>query len=420
MFLMTDEHYRPRVVDTQIHRLLGSVGAVVIEGAKACGKTTTALQAAASNVRLDHDSRLRAVGQDEPFSLLPGVVPRLIDEWQLVPDVWNAVRAEVDKRRTPGQFILTGSATPADDATRHSGAMRFIRLTMRPMSLYENGVSDGTTSLKALWDTNIVPTRLDPRCSLADIAEQTSRGGWPINLGLNTEAARELNRSYLRTIASLDIVTVDGVRRDPRKVEALLNALGRNSGTYVSNRVLQTDSASFGQKIDPVTIATYLDALVRLWVLAEQPAWGGHLRSSAPARKAAKRHLVDPSLAAATMGAGPDDLLTDREAFGQIFETLVFRDLSVYAQAADLDVRSFQDSRNREIDIVLVQGMQWAGIEVKLGSSPTVVEAAATNLRAIAASMTSQPRFLAVVTATGPSHTRPDGIHVIPIDAIGP
>ncbi|MDR1825342.1 MAG: DUF4143 domain-containing protein [Bifidobacteriaceae bacterium] len=416
---MAKSHYMERVVDAQLRRALGGAGAVVLEGAKACGKTTTAMQVAASSVRLDRDTALRQAGLAEPNVLLSGPTPRLIDEWQLVKDVWNAVRAEVDDRSQPGQFILTGSATPADDATRHSGAMRFLRIPMRPMSLTESGESDHATSLAGLWSGQPQAPSAD-NGDLGLIAQAACRGGWPGTLGIDPETAQDLNQSYLRTVAAADIVMVDGIRRDPLKVLALLQALGRNTATYVSNRRLQTDSAAFGQPIDANTIPVYLDALARLWVLAPQPAWGGHLRSAAQARQAAKRHLADPSLAAAAMGAGPADLLADREAFGQVFETLAFRDLSVYAQASGMEVRAFQDTKGNEIDAVLVKGTQWAGLEVKLSPSPDALDGAAGKLLAIAGRMTSQPKFLGIITAMGPSYTRPDGVHVVPITHLGP
>ena len=346
-------------------------------------------------------------------------MPRLIDEWQLVPEVWNAVRAAVDDRAEPGQFILTGSATPADDLTRHSGAMRFLRISMRPMSLLESGHSTGVASLAAMWRGEAPPANSNAG-DLEPIAEAACVGGWPGLINLDLDLAQELNRAYLRDMAAGEVVTVSGVRRDPRKVAALLGALGRNTATYVSNRTLQRDSAEFGQPIDPTTIASYLDALERLWVLTPQYAWGGHLRSKAPARRAPKRHMADPSLAAAAMGATPPELLRDRAAFGQIFETMVFRDLAVYAQANGFEVRAFQDSKGNEIDAVLTQGTQWAGIEVKLSAVPPVVDAAAASLRAIASRMTGQPKFLAVVVADGPTHTRPDGVHVIAVTDLGP
>jgi predicted AAA+ superfamily ATPase len=286
------------------------------------------------------------------------------------------------------------------------------------MSLFESGLSSGTASIGSLWSGEQPPGTLEAP-GLDAVAEAACRGGWPALAGIPLDLCLDLNRSYLRTIASADIVTVDGIRRDPRKVEALLRALGRNTGTYVSNRVLQTDSTAFGERIDPTTIASYLDALIRLWVLAEQPAWGGHLRSSAPARKASKRHLVDPSLAVAAMDADPDSLMGDREAFGQVFETLVFRDLSVYAQASGLELRSFHDAKNREIDAVLVKGARWAGIEIKLSASEANIDATAANLLAITKTTRTTPTFLAIITSTGPSYTRPDGVHVIPVTHLG-
>jgi len=416
--MQPDSRYRSRVVDRELARLLRGAGAVVIEGAKACGKTTTALQIAASAVRLDRDRNARLAGLADPTSLLTGDTPHLIDEWQLVPDVWNAVRAEVDDRGKPGQFVLTGSATPADDATRHSGAMRFVRVTIRPMSLFETGLGSGQVSLARLWGENEAGS--SDEFSLPSIADAVCRGGWPSHLGLDTQTCQDLNTAYLRTVASADIVTVDGIRRDPRKVAALISAIGRNTATYVTNRRLQTDSVAFGAPIDPATIATYLDALIRLWVVAEQPAWGGHLRSAAPARRAPKRHLVDPSLAAAAMDAEPDDLLRDHEAFGQLFESLAFRDLATYAQANRLDICAFQDAHGKEIDQVVVKGDQWAGIEVKLAQIPTVLDAAAAGLLAIAGRMSTKPRFLAIVTADGRAHTRPDGVHVVPLASLRP
>ncbi|MDR2975368.1 MAG: DUF4143 domain-containing protein [Propionibacteriaceae bacterium] len=413
-----DAGYRPRIVDAQLARMLQAAGVVVVEGAKACGKTTTALKLASSSVRLDRDRAMRVAGLADPTVLLPGEIPRLIDEWQLVPQVWNAARSEVDDRRAPGQFIFTGSATPADDATRHSGAMRFIRIPMRPMSLAESGLGTSQVSLDHLWrgEAHVVSDRF----STVDVADAICRGGWPSHENLDTQTCQDLNESYIRTVSSTDIVTVDGIRRDPRKVSALISALGRNSATYVTNRRLQTDSAQYGALIDPATIASYLDALIRLWIVAEQPAWGGHLRSSAAARKAPKRHLVDPSLAAAAMGADPHDLMRDHEAFGQLFESLVFRDMVTYSQASGLDVQAFQDGSGKEIDQVLVKGDRWAGVEVKLSQIPQVLDDAASGLINIARRMTSDPRFLAIVTADGTAYTRPDGVHVIPLAALCP
>jgi len=398
--------------------LLQGPAAIVVEGCRACGKTTTALEFASSAVRLERDIQARALGGSNPDGLLDGPVPRLIDEWQLVPDVWNAVRARVDDDAMLGAYILTGSASPLDSQTRHTGAGRFVRISMRPMSLLESGESSGNVRLTNLWDTNRLDSSLD-RVGLDQVAHWCVRGGWPALLGTDIDYAMEVNRAYLQAVASSDIVTVDGVRRDPGKVIALIHALGRNTATYVSNRVLQTDSEHFGSTIEARTIASYLDALQRVWVLSPQPAWGGHLRSTAPARKAPKRHLIDPSLAVAAMGASAKDLLGDHEAFGQVFESLVFRDLSSYAEAGSMSVMAFQDSGNKEIDAVVVKGTQWAGIEVKLAAIPKTLDSAAANLLSITRRMTTQPRFLAIITADGATYTRPDGVHVMSIAHLG-
>ncbi|MDR0945684.1 MAG: DUF4143 domain-containing protein [Bifidobacteriaceae bacterium] len=415
--------YRTRVVDAQVTAALRRAGALVIEGPKACGKTWTALHHTASNARLDTSTQLRRAGLADPFVLLAGPTPRLIDEWQLVPDVWNAVRAEVDNRQADGQFILTGSSRPHEDQTRHSGAMRLTHLTMRPMTSLETGDSDGSVSLAATWRSEPVRAAtpdVSPTAQTKAIAQAVCRGGWPPNLKRTTEDAMAANADYLRAIAGTDVQMLDGVKHDPRKMEALLFALARGSASYVTAKTLQADIVRFGQTAQPKTLQNYLDALARLWIYMEQPAWGGHLRSAAPARKAPKRHLVDPSLAAAALGADPDSLMTDREAFGQLFESLVFRDLTVYGQPEGLDVRAFQDAVGNEMDAVLVHGTQWAGIEVRLSPIPDVLDQAAAQLLRIAGRFTVDPRFLAIITGGGASYTRPDGVHVISALSLAP
>lgn len=313
-------------MDAQLSRGLRSAGAVLLEGPKACGKTSTARRQAASVVRLDASPQVRAAGEADPNLLLSGDTPRLVDEWQLVPGVWNAVRYQVDERQADGQFILTGSATPADDATRHTGAGRFARIRMAPMTLHETGHGTGAVSLARLFDGE-APSTFTSQADPTDIAELLSRGGWPGN---------------------------------------------------------------------------------------------PHMRSSVQVRKAPKRHLADPSLAVAALGAGPKALLGDLEAFGQHFESLVFRDLSVYAQAAGAAVHAYQESTGAEIDAVVVRDDEWIGIEVKLSARPQVIDPAAAGLLRIASRMRTPPAALAVVTATGPSYRRPDGVHVISILDLGP
>jgi predicted AAA+ superfamily ATPase len=396
---------------------LRRAGAVVIEGPKACGKTTTGLRQAGSDVRLDLRRDLRLAARLDPSSVLQGPVPRLIDEWQLAPDIWNAVRAEVDARNADGQFILTGSASPQDDATRHSGALRFAYVAMSPMTLAESKLSDSSVSLSDLWEGGKAhggPVLSDPEV----IPQALCRGGWPSNQRRPLADALAANQDYLRTISSADIVTLDGVKHDPLKVSALLYAYSRNTASYVSARTLERDTAAYGEGSSARTISVYSDSLARLWTIVPQRAWGGHLRSSVPVRKASKWHLCDPSLAAAALGATPESLRQDLAAYGQLFETLVFRDLSVYGQAGGFAIRAFSEGSD-EIDAVVVKGIDWAGVEVKLSADPAVLDPAAAKLIRIAARMAQPPRFLALITSSGPSYTRTDGVHVASVRHLG-
>lgn len=409
--------YLPRLVDDILDDALRSSGAVLLEGPKASGKTWTAAQRSRSQVHLDEDPPLRAAARLDARILLPGPVPRLIDEWQLAPDVWNVVRAEVDRRQEDGQFILTGSATPADDATRHTGAMRIARVRMSPMSLIESGDSGGGVSLERLL-AGEQPSSAGTEMGLQDVANVLCRGGWPPNLRRTTPEAQSANRDYLRTMAGADLP--DEPRRDPVKLAALLRALARSTGTYVSASTLIKDVTATGETLNPRTLASYLDVLTRLWVYVEQRAWGGHLRSSAPARKSPKRHLVDPSLAAAALGASPRALIDDPETFGQLFESLAFRDLSIYAQTLGWDPYAYEGAGS-EIDVVLVRDGAWAGFEVKLtGGNPQILDAAAAGLIRAADAMTRPPAALTVVTATGPSYRREDGVNVVALTDLCP
>jgi len=412
--------YRPRVVDEALRGRLRATGAVLLEGPKACGKTSTARQQAASEVRLDADLAMRRAGLAEPSILLQGPTPRLIDEWQRVPAVWDAVRAAVDDRQRDGQFILTGSATPSEELTRHSGAMRVSRLRMRPMSLFESGDSTGTVSLAALLAGKELCAPPSPH-DLAAIARLLCRGGWPASLHRRIDDAQQSARDYLDTIAGTDITQVDGIRRDPRKVLALLFSLARHTATYTDLKVLAADATGQGAPVTSKTISTYLDPLLRLWVVDEQLAWGGHLRSAAQARSKPKRHLVDPSLAAAALGADPSSLLADREMFGFQFESLVYRDLCVYADAFGGHVRAYRDDRDVEVDAVVVgPNNQWMALEVKLSGTDAGLDLAAKALRRFGASMRTPPAALGIVVATGPTYRRPDGVIVISLGTLGP
>lgn len=416
-----DKSYRPRIADEILRKRLQSSGAVLIEGPKACGKTRTARRVAASEVRLDVDERARAAVALDPGLILAGEAPRLIDEWQVEPRTWNHVRRAVDDRQEPGQFILAGSAVPPDDITRHSGAGRFSRLRMRPMSLFESGLSDGSISLNDLMDGG--RARSSNSYELAELVQAIVRGGWPAFQEMPIEAAMESVTAYLEEVSRTDINRVDGVRRDPERVRRLLRSLARNVATSVALTTLAADSADSGTPLNEHTVSSYLSALERLFVIEDQLPWEPHLRSRSILRKSPKRHFVDPSLAAAALGADPAALLRDLNLLGFLFESMVVRDLRVYSQQDRGDVRQFRDNKGLEIDAIVESGGRWAAFEVKLGA-PEAIEEAAANLlkfaREVDTRRSGEPAALGVIVAGGYGYTREDGVQVIPITALGP
>lgn len=420
---MTEPAYSPRVVDRELQSRLERAGAVVIEGPKACGKTETAKQLAASEVRLDVDAGARAALAADPQVVLAGETPRLIDEWQVEPSVWNLVRHEVDDRGQFGQFILTGSAVPADEATRHSGAGRFSRLRMRPMSLFESGLSDGTISLDALIE-GAKASSPDRHLGLGDLIEAGARGGWPALQDLPIEAAIASVVDYLEEVSRTDIRRLDGIRRDPARVRRLLRSLGRNVATHVTVTKLAADAADPGaEPLKNQTVSDYLAALERLFVIEDQPPWQPHLRSRSILRKSPKRHFIDPSLAVAALGADPEGLLGDLQLFGFIFESLVIRDLRVYAQPLGGEIRQYRDNKGLEVDAIFQSGDTWAAFEVKLGGEGPIEEAAASLLKfagEIDTEKSGDPALLGVIVATGYGYVRQDGVQVIPISSLGP
>jgi uncharacterized protein len=414
--------YRPRVADYELRAKLAALGAVVIEGPKACGKTETARQVAASEVLFDVDQNARqAVGVD-PTLVLEGETPRLLDEWQLEPEIWNHVRRAVDARSMPGQFILTGSAVPSDHITRHTGGMRITRLRMRPMSLYEGGHGLGRISLARLLAGEPVRSA-EPGLAIADLARQIAVGGWPALLTLEVPAALEAVRGYIDEIRRVDVNQVDGARRDPNRVGRLLLSLARNVATPAAISTLARDTAEFGEPVNRDTVSDYLDVLRRLMIVEDQPAWPAHLRSRYVLRSAAKRYFVDPSLAVAALRATPDRLLQDLNLFGLLFESLVIRDLRIYAQASDAQVFHYRDSDGLEVDaIVQTSGGQWAAFEIKLGQGQ--IDAAAATLvkfaKRIDVERSGAPAALGVIVGTGYGYEREDGVMVIPIGAMRP
>lgn len=413
--------YRPRFADLELADRLRATGAVLVEGARGCGKTQTSLRAARSAVRLDRDRAARAMGALDPGLLLVGEHPRLIDEWQLVPDVWNEVRADVDDHPgEPGRFILAGSSVPADDATRHTGSLRFTRLRMRPMSLAESGHSSATVSLQALFEGQ-APHAPDPGLDLRDIVERITIGGWPALVRLDPAAALTATQGYLDETRRVDLARLEGPRRDPENVARVLRSLARNVATEASARSIARDIGGVEGPIDYHTVLEYLAALARLFIIEDLPAWAPALRSSTQLRSAPKHHFVDPSLAAAAIDAGPERLLRDPNTLGYLFESLVIRDLRVYGQAAGASVFHLRDSSGAEVDaIVQRRDGTWAGIEVKLGQGD--IDAGARQLRAVADRVDQTrhgpPAFLAVITGWGYAYRRADDVLVVPIGTL--
>lgn len=394
----------------------------MVEGPKACGKTETARRQAGSEVLLDVDEEAREAAEVNPGLILAGETPRLIDEWQVAPGIWNHVRREVDRRDGPGQFILAGSAQPTDDETRHTGAGRVSRLRMRPMSLYEAGAGNGEVSLVDLLGGGRAEA-VNPGLELQDVAEVLCRGGWPAFAKLDVAPALRRSRDYLGEVVHADLKTVGPTHR-PEKVIRLLQSLARNLATDVAATTLARDASAPGDSVTSATVAGYLEALGRLFVIEDQPAWRPHLRSRYALRKAPKRHFVDPSLAVAALRASPQALLKDLNTFGLFFESMVVRDLRIYTQALDATIEHYRDSNGLEVDaIVNCQDGRWGAFEVKLGGETATDEAAAALrkfARQIDTSRSGEPAFLAVVTAGGYGYQREDGIQVVPIGTLGP
>lgn len=423
--------YLPRVVDGEMGDCLAASPAVLIEGPRACGKTWTARRFSASEQLLDATVSARLAANVDAASLLGGASPRLLDEWQLAPDIWNPMRRACDDRGLAGQFILTGSADPPDDITRHSGAGRVLRVRMRPMSLFESGESDGSVSLAGLFEHGRWAAG-DSGQRLGDIMALACRGGWPrlVSDRAGGVTALRVLQGYLDEISRTDISRVDGVARNPAGVRRLLASLARNTSTEASFATLAADtadSAGTGAELGTVhrrTVASYMAALERLFVVEDLPAWKPHITSRAALRGTPKHHLADPSLAAAALGATSDAVMADLRFAGLLFESLVVRDLRVYGQAGGCEVSHYRDSDGLEVDaIVRHPDGRWVAVEVKLGGEAAIT-AAVRNLdrlrRRVDAKRTGSPSRLVVVTAGGHGYEHPDGATIVPIGALGP
>lgn len=414
--------YTKRISDSELQRKLQATGALLIRGAKACGKTESAKQFANSILEVDTDPSVPLLMETSPSRLLLGDTPRLIDEWQEEPKLWNLVRHEVDKRSLPAQFILTGSSNPDEKAKKHSGAGRFTILDMRTMSWQELGHSTGKISLKKILRGE-TPDIHDEATDIEFIIEKIIIGGFPGLMGKNIDQAAEINRAYIDLLAEVDMSRVSNIKRDPTKVRNLLRSLARNTATTVETVAIESDIFNKDSiSISRPTIIEYIDTLERLMIIENQPAWNTHLRSSTQLRKASKRHFTDVSLAVAAIGASKEALLSDLKFTGFLFESLAIHELRVYAQANDAKVYHYRDSSNLEVDaIVQKYSGEYAAFEIKLGTGQ--IDAAATNLNKFASlidtNKTSAPQSLNIITGTGISYTRKDGINVISLASLG-
>lgn len=429
---MAKTPYMSRVCDEVLDLELSAAGAVLIEGPKWCGKSRTAEQKAKSAVYMQ-DSKTaasyRKTALTMPSLLLDGETPHLIDEWQVAPVLWDAVRFAVDQRGGMGHFILTGSATPPDgnddeDAKRrHTGTGRITRMKMRPMSLWESGESTGGVSLRELFEAADGEIGSKSRMTIPDIAHTVCRGGWPESVHLPERASLRIATNYIRAVIEEDIHRVDGVEKNPERVARLLRSLARNISTLATTETIVGDMRGGDVSASDKTVNAYLNALRRLFLVEDTPAWMPTLRSRTAIRSSAKRQFVDPSIAVAAMGVNPSRLLKDFNTFGFLFESLCTRDLRVYAQPLDGQVSHYRDKNGLEADLIVsLPDGRWAPIEVKLGEGE--VDEAAKNLRKLEENVdpekTGKPEFKMVVTGTPFAYRREDGVIVCPIGCLKP
>lgn len=417
--------YKPRIIDKTVAKYLSTFGAVCIEGPKWCGKTWTSSHHSNSEFLIGdpaNNFQNRKLAEMSPSLVLEGETPRLLDEWQEVPPIWDAVRYTVDRRAEKGQFILTGSSTPKRKGVLHSGAGRIGKLRMRTMSLYESGESSGAVSLEDLCNGKLTPA-LTGEVDLRDLANYTVRGGWPGNLNVAQEDASLLPQSYLDAILDDDSQRIDDKKYDVAKMRLLLHSLARNESTTATKKKLLNDIREFDDEtIDADTVTTYLDVFDRLFLLDNQPPFSTNIRSSVRVKQAEKRHFCDPALACALLKATPDRLIGDLETFGFLFEALVERDLKIYAESFGANLFHYQDYNNKKIDAVIeLEDGRWCAFEIKLGANQ--IDKAATELVALRNSIEQEggisPSVLCVICGlSNAAYVRPDGVFVVPITAL--
>lgn len=424
------ENYRKRIADDILQKKLRSKGAVLIEGPKWCGKTTTAEQAAKSILYMDEPSSIKqnlARADLDPESLLEGDVPRLIDEWQLAPKLWDAVRFSVDHKRKFGLYILTGSAVPANlDEIHHTGTGRFSWLKMRPMSLYESGESTGDVSLSELFNNEDCLLRGNSKLTLDDIAFLICRGGWPMAIDAPEDVALQQAIDYYDAVVNEDISRIDGARKENAYVKRLMRAYARNQGAQISidsllNDLLESESFETSNK----TATKYINLLKKIFVIEDMKAWNPNLRSKTAIRTSDTRYFVDPSIATAALGIGPNDLINDLKTMGLLFETMAIRDLRVYADLLDANVYHYRDKNGLECDAVIhCRNGSYGLVEIKLGGDKLIDEGAA-SLKKLSSKIDTdkmkKPSFLMVLTAnSNVAYKRNDGVIVVPVGALKP
>lgn len=430
---MSNFEYKTRIADAILQKKLKSSGAVLVEGPKWCGKTTTSEQQAKSINYISAPVNLTKnmiLAEMNINALLEGEKPKLLDEWQIIPQLWDAVRFAVDHSKGIGQFIMTGSAVPPDEEEQkkihHTGTGRITKLKMRPMSLWESGESNGEVSLQYLFDNPEKPIFSEPKYNLEDIAFLICRGGWPIATTLEHEYALETAFSYYKAVTEIDINRVDGINRSSARTKRLMRSLARHQGTQVTLAGIKSDMATNDtDSLDVDTVASYIDVLKKIFVIEDMEAWNPNLRSKAAIRTSDTRYFVDPSIATAALGIGPADLIKDLNTMGLFFETLAVRDLRIYADALDGDVFHYRDSNGLECDSVIhLRNGKYGLVEIKLGGSKLIEEGAET-LNKFASTIDTEkmnaPSFKMILTAVGNlAYRREDGIYVVPIGCLRP
>lgn len=424
--MMEKKDYLPRLIDDKIEEYLSVFGAVCVEGPKWCGKTWTSSYHCRSGIFIGNPEgnfQNRRLAEMSPALVLEGEKPRLIDEWQEVPPIWDAVRYQVDQEPQKGQFILTGSATPNHKGILHSGAGRIARLRMRPMSLFESGDSSGEVSLEKLCTGDLKPA-MTGEVDLKELIRLIIRGGWPGSIGLSPQQAALLPEEYLNAVIDDDVYRIDGIKRNTTKMRLLLRSLARNESTTATNKTLKNDiRENDDEDIDVETVKEYLDIFERLFITDHQLPFSVGARSSVRVKQAVKRHFADPSLACALLKVTPESLIGDLETLGFLFEALCERDLKIYAETFGASLYHYQDYSGREIDAVIeMPDGSWCAFEIKLGANQ--IDAAAENLLKIQKEIQNDPKgrppkVLCVLCGlANAAYQRPDGVYVIPLTAL--